>query len=42
MCVDGLQWVLKALLGVEGIGCVIMGWAEYKRPWVREGVLEVN
>ena len=42
MCVEGLEWVLKALLGIEGIGCVRMGWDEYKGLWMREGVLEVN
>ena len=32
MCVEDLEWVLKALLGIKGIGCVRMGWDGYKGP----------
>ena len=39
MCVEGLGWVLKALVGIEGIGSVGMGWPGYEGPWMDEGVL---
>ena len=38
---EGLGWVLKALVAIEGIGCVGMGWAGYEGPWVGEGVLKL-
>ena len=34
-------WVLKVLMGMEGIGYVGMGWAGCEGPWVGEGVLEL-
>ena len=38
---EGLGWVLKALVAIEGIGCVVMGWAGYDGSWVGDGVLEL-
>ena len=39
-CVGGgLGWALKALVGIEGIGCFGMGWPRYEEPWMGEGVL---
>ena len=34
----GLIWVLKALVGMEGIRYVGMGWDECEGAWVRERV----
>ena len=39
--VKGLGLVLKASMGIEGIGCVGMGWDGCKGPWVGEKVLEL-
>ena len=41
MGVKGLGWVLKALMGIEGIGCVGMGWDRCEGVWVGEKVLEL-
>ena len=41
MYVEGLRWVLKALMGMEGIGCVGMGWDGCGEVWVGEKVLEL-
>ena len=35
MCVEGLVWVLKSLVGKEGIGYVGMGWDACGGAWVR-------
>ena len=41
MCVEGLVWVLKALVGMEGIGYVGMDWDGYDEAWVGDGVLKL-
>ena len=41
MCVKGLIWVLKALVGMEGIRCVGMGWDGCEGAWVGERVLKL-
>ena len=41
MCVEGLVWVLKTLVGMEGIGYVGMGWDGCEGAWVGEGVLKL-
>ena len=28
-------------MAIEGIGCVVMGWAGYDGSWVGDGVLEL-
>ena len=38
---QGLAWVLKALVGMEGIGYVRMGWDECEGAQVGEGVLKL-
>ena len=37
----GRGWVLKALMGMEGIRCVGMGWNGCEGPLEGEGVLEL-
>ena len=41
LCVEGLVWVLKALVSMEGIGYVGMGWDGCEGPLVGEGILEL-
>ena len=41
LCVEGLVWVLKALVGMEGIGYVGMGWDGCEGAWVGEGILKL-
>ena len=41
MCVEGLVWVLKALVGMEGVVCVAMGWDGHEGAWGDEGVLKL-
>ena len=41
MGVKGLGWVLKALMGIEEIGCVGMGWDGCEGPWMGEKGLEL-
>ena len=41
MCVEGLVWVLKALVGMEDIGYVGMDWDGYDEAWGGDGVLKL-
>ena len=41
MFVEGLIWILKALVGMKGIGYVGMGWNGCERAQVGEGVLKL-
>ena len=41
MWAEGLGWVLKALMCMEGIGCVGTDWDGYERLEVDEWVLEL-
>ena len=41
MCVEGLVWVLKALVGMEGIGYVGMDCNGCDGAWVGDGVLKL-
>ncbi len=37
---DRLELALELDLGRNSRGCLRRGWAGWKRPWIREGILE--